>query len=402
MEREAVFSTRARQMTRSVIRELLKLTADPEVISFAGGLPAPETFPVDKVREAAEKVLREEAAKALQYGPTEGDIRLRADLAGMMREDGIDADPEHVIVLTASQQGLDLIGKVFFDPGDTAVVGFPTYLGAIQAFRSYQADLVGVELDDEGMRPDLLEKTLDRLESEDRRPKFIYLVPDFQNPAGVTIPEARRRQIIALARDRGYLLVEDTPYRQLRYAGRHQATFQSLAPDCVISLYTFSKILLPGFRLGWAYGPDWVLDKMVMAKQGTDLCSPPFTQAITHYVIESGGFREGLQHTIELYRERRRVMLESLDQELGATEGVTWTRPEGGLFLWLTLPEGCDTQELFEAAIAEKVAYVPGRAFYPPGMGGERSMRLNFSYCSEELIRKGVSRLAALIRKQLG
>ena len=401
MDREAVFSTRARSMTRSVIRELLKLTADPEVISFAGGLPAAETFPVEKVREATEKVLREEPGKALQYGPTEGDNRLRADLAEMLREDGIDADPDHLIVTTASQQGLDLIGKVFFDPGDTAIIGLPTYLGAIQAFRSYQAELVGVELDDNGMRPDLVEKALDRLESEGRRPKFIYIVPDFHNPAGVTIPAERRRRLIDMARDRGYLIVEDTPYRQLRYTGEHQPTFQALAPDCVLSLYTFSKILLPGFRLGWAYGPDWVLDKMVMAKQGTDLCSPPFTQAVTHFVIESGGFREGLKRTVELYRGRRKLMLELLDRELSDVPGVRWTRPEGGLFLWLSLPESISTEELFTDAIAEKVAYVPGSAFYPPGEGGVNSMRLNFSYSSEDKIEAGVERLARLIRTKV-
>ena len=395
-----VFSTRAHGMKRSVIRELLKLTAQPDIISFAGGLPAPETFPVESVRQAVLEVLDEEPALALQYGATEGDIRLRQDLAGIMQEDGTPADPSRLMILTASQQGLDLVAKIFLDPGDTCVVGFPTYLGALQAFKSYQGVPIGVELDDEGMPPGKLWQTLDRLEEEGRRPSFIYLVPDFHNPAGVTIPESRRREIIAIARDRDYLIVEDTPYRQLRYRGEHQTTFQKMAPDIVLSLFTFSKILLPGFRLGWAYGPDWVIDKMVMAKQAVDLCTPPFCQAVAHRMIEDGALSEGLKEKIALYGSRCQHMLNCLDKNLSLVPGIHWTRPEGGLFLWLTLPEGMSTERLFEKAIANKVAYVPGSAFYPEGES-ERSMRLNFSYASEEQIEIGIARLARMIHEAL-
>ncbi|MDM7991883.1 MAG: PLP-dependent aminotransferase family protein [Candidatus Fermentibacter sp.] len=385
-------------MKRSVIRELLKLTSNPEIISFAGGLPAPETFPVAEVAMATNKVLWEESDKALQYGSTEGDMRLRQDLADLMKQDGTPADPSNILVTVASQQGLDFVGKIFLDPGDTCVVGLPTYLGALQAFRSYQGRPVGVPLDDHGMRPDMLADTIRRLESENRRPKFIYVIPDFQNPAGVTIPENRRREIIRIAREGGYLIIEDTPYRQLRYTGKHEPTFQSMAPDSVLSLYTFSKILMPGFRLGWAYGPDWIIDKMVMAKQGTDLCSPPFNQAIAHHVMASGALQKGLVKTIELYARRRELMLSCLDNHLLDVPGIKWTKPEGGLFLWLTLPEGMDSDDMFHAAIREKVAYVPGSAFYPDE-DDHRSMRLNFSYASEMQICEGVKRLSALIHK---
>lgn len=400
LNKEKIFSARAASMKRSVIRELLKLTSQPDIISFAGGLPAPESFPVADVAIAANRVLWTEADKALQYGTTEGDNRLREDLAKLMTDDGTPADPSNILVTVASQQGLDFIGKIFLDPGDTCIVGRPTYLGALQAFKAYQGVPVGVELDDYGMRPDLLAETLERLEKENRRPKFIYVIPDFHNPAGVTIPESRRHEIIKLAREGGYLIVEDTPYRQLRYTGKHVPTLQSMAPDQVLSLYTFSKILLPGFRIGWAYGPDWIIDKMVMAKQGTDLCTPPFNQAIAHYVMASGALQRGLEKTIELYARRRELMLSCLDTHLLGIPGVKWTKPEGGLFLWVTLPEGFSTDDMFHAAIEEKVAYVPGSAFYAEE-DDHRSMRLNFSYSQEPKICEGVKRLGALIKKQI-
>ncbi len=400
MDRTSYFSDRANGMQRSVIRELLKLTNKPEIISFAGGLPAPVTFPVDFVRKAALKVLDEEAGKALQYGATEGDPRLKIKLAEIMQKDGIDADPEHVMVTTASQQGLELMAKVFFNPGDTCIVGLPTYLGGLQAIKSYGGVPVGVELDEHGMIPEKLVETLDRLEAEGRRPRLIYIIPDFQNPAGVTIPADRRKQIVKIARDRDYIIVEDTPYRQIRFRGEHQPTFQSMAPERVLSLYTFSKIMLPGFRLGWAYGPDWLINKMVMAKQSMDLCTPPFNQAITYHMLEAGALEIGLRETIKLYHHRCDLMLSELDKNLGDVPGVTWTKPEGGLFLWLTVPEGISTDDIFEMAIKENVAYVPGSAFFPNN-DDHRSMRLNFSYCGDEKIIEGCRRLGKLIKEVL-
>ena len=240
VNRQDYFSDRAKGMKRSVIRELLKLTAKPGIISFAGGLPAPATFPVDYVEAAVDTVIEQEHATALQYGPTEGDSRLREDLTIVMRNDGIKTSPEHILVTTASQQGLDLVAKIFLNPGDTCITGSPTYLGGLQAFKSYQAVPVGVELDDEGMIPEKLARKIEELEKAGRRPRFIYVIPDFQNPAGVTIPESRRREILEIARKGDYLIIEDTPYRQLRYSGTSQATFQSMDPDRVLSLYTFS------------------------------------------------------------------------------------------------------------------------------------------------------------------
>ncbi len=400
MDRTSFFSHRANGMQRSVIRELLKLTNKPEIISFAGGLPAPVTFPVEYVRRAVTKVLDDEPEKALQYGATEGDPRLKGKLAEIMRKDGIDADPENIMVTTASQQGLELMAKVFFNPGDTCVVGLPTYLGGLQAIKSYGGVPVGVELDEHGMIPEKLVETLDRLEGEGRRPRLIYIIPDFQNPAGVTIPGERRAEIVKIARERDYLIVEDTPYRQIRFRGEHQPTFQSMAPERVLSLYTFSKIMLPGFRLGWAYGPDWVINKMVMAKQSMDLCTPPFNQAITYHMLEAGALEAGLKETIKLYHRRCDIMLAELKANLGDVPGVTWTEPEGGLFLWLTVPEGISTDDIFVKAVEENVAYVPGSAFYPNN-DNHRSMRLNFSYCDEEKIIEGCRRLGKLIREVL-
>ncbi len=400
MDRSSYFSTRANSMKRSVIRELLKLTHNPEIISFAGGLPAPQTFPVEYVKRAATKVLDEEHGKALQYGATEGDPRLRRKLAEIMQKDGIDADPDKVLVTTASQQGLELMSKVFFNPGDTCIVGLPTYLGGLQAIKSYGGVPIGVELDEHGMIPEKLIETLDKLEAEGRRPRLLYIIPDFQNPAGVTIPVERRKEIVKIARERDYIIVEDTPYRQIRFEGEHQTTFQALAPERVISLYTFSKIMLPGFRLGWAYGPEWLIDKFVMAKQSMDLCTPPFNQAITYHMLEEGALEIGLKETIKLYKKRCKVMLEELDKNLGDVEGVSWTVPEGGLFLWLTVPEGMNTDELFDKAIKENVAYVPGSAFFPLNED-HRSMRLNFSYSNEEKIIEGCRRLGKLIKESL-
>lgn len=290
--------------------------------------------------------------------------------------------------------------KVFFNPGDTCIVGLPTYLGGLQSIKSYSGVPVGVELDDHGMIPEKLEEMLDKLEGEGRRPRLIYLIPDFQNPVGVTIPLERRKEIVRIARERDYIIVEDTPYRQIRFEGEHQPTFQSLAPERVLSLYTFSKIMLPGFRLGWAYGPDWLINKFVMAKQSMDLCTPPFNQAITYYMLENGALEIGLETIIKLYNKRCNVMLEELQKNLGDVEGVSWTKPDGGLFLWLTLPEGMDSDELFKKAIEENVAYVSGSAFYPLNED-HRSMRLNFSYSNTEKIREGCRRLGKLIKEYL-
>ncbi|MEA1972552.1 MAG: PLP-dependent aminotransferase family protein, partial [Candidatus Cloacimonadota bacterium] len=284
-----IYSDISKSMKKSVIRELLKLTANPDIISFAGGLPAPETFPVKELKEIINDVMDNEAAIALQYGATEGDNLLREQLLKRYQNQGLDIKKENVIITTASQQALDLIGKIFVNRGDKVIVGLPSYLGGLSAFNSYGADLIGIDLDEDGMRADILEKTLAELKENNDLPKFIYVIPDFQNPAGITMPVSRRKEIISLAKKYDILIIEDSPYRELRFEGEHQDTLYALDNSGqVILLGTFSKIFVPGFRIGWVIGHENIVDKIVVAKQATDLCTPPFTQKIAGKFLEKG------------------------------------------------------------------------------------------------------------------
>jgi 2-aminoadipate transaminase len=397
---EAAFSTNARGMKKSVIRELLKLTRRPEVISFAGGLPDLSAFPVEEVAEVATDVLRRDGVTALQYSPTEGDPKLKDELiAHHEREDGIVLSPENILVTVASQQGLDLVSKIFIDRGDTVIVGLPTYIGGLGAFRSYGADMIGVPLDESGMRVDLLERELDALRSEGRRPKFIYVVPDFQNPAGITMSEERRRTLIGLAHEHDVLILEDSPYKELRYEGEAVKSIFALDGDGqVIGLHTFSKILFPGMRLGWVIAHEEIIQKLVIAKQSTDLCTPAFTQAIVAEFASRGLLQKNIDTVKRIYREKRQVMLDALEAKMPKIKGLTWTRPEGGLFLWVTLPEYMDADKLFYEAIERNVAFVIGSAFHCDA-GGRNSMRLNFSFPTKEQIVEGVGRLARVIEE---
>jgi 2-aminoadipate transaminase len=397
MDYESLFSFPANNATRSVIREILKLTQRPEVISFAGGLPAPSTFPVDLLDDIMSKVLRDRGRVALQYGTTEGDVRLRSEIKKWVAADGIDAPVENILVTNGSQQGLDLIGRVLLDPGDTVVVELPSYLGGLQAFKSYQAEMVGVPQDLGGMRMDLLEGKLAELKSGGVRPKFIYVVPDFQNPSGTTMDTSRRQRLLELAREYETLVVEDTPYRQLRFAGEDQPTLYSLDTDGrVVNLSTFSKLFCPGFRLAWAIAPPAIFEKMVMAKQSTDLCTPAFNQMVMAEYMIQGRLATQVDSIKELYREKNEVMLAAMDEHMPSD--VEWTKPEGGLFLWLILPEGWDSMVLLEKfAIPRDVAYVIGQAFHFDG-SGQNTMRLTFSFPTKEQIQEGIVRLAAAIR----
>lgn len=400
------YAQRTLGMGASAIRELLKLTEDPEIISFAGGLPAPEVFPVAEVAAAAERVLREHGAAALQYSTTEGYLPLRQLLVRHMRRYGIEVGPDNVLITTGSQQALDLVGRLFLNPGDRVLTEAPTYLGAIQAFTAYQAGCLTVPIDDDGMRMDLLEQALRAA------PKFIYVLPNFQNPAGVTLSLPRRRRLIELASAYGTPIVEDDPYGQLRYAGEHlpplveiDAEFHGCAAGglafrgAVVYLGTLSKTLAPGLRLGWIVAPENVIRRLVHMKQGTDLHTGTFVQMVA-YETARGGFLDAHVKTIRsVYRERRDAMLAALEREM--PEGVRWTRPEGGLFLWLTLPPGTDSAELLRDALAAKVAFVPGRSFFPDGDGKE-TCRLNFSYCRPEIIEEGIRRLGEAVRRGLG
>ncbi len=393
-----VFSTNAKGMKKSVIRELLKLTRRPEVISFAGGLPDPAAFPVDQVAEITADVLARDGAFALQYSPTEGDPRLKEELiAHHEREDGIKLSPENMLITVASQQGLDLVAKIFVDRGDPVIVGLPSYVGGLGAFRNYGAHMIGVPLDDAGMRMDLLERELERLREKGKKPKFIYVVPDFQNPAGITMSEERRLKLISLARRYDVLILEDSPYRELRFEGEAQTSIFALdGAGQVMGLHTFSKILFPGMRLGWVIADEAVIQKLAIAKQSTDLCTSAFTQAIVAEFASRGLLAEVIENVKSIYREKRDLMLSSLDEHMPDLPGLSWTRPEGGLFLWVRLPEHMDADELFYEAIEQNVAFVVGVAFHCNG-SGTNTMRLNFSFPTKEGIVEGIKRLARVI-----
>jgi 2-aminoadipate transaminase len=399
------YAVRTKGIKSSAIRELLKITQNPEIISFAGGLPAPEVFPTKQFEEACCRVLEKSGPAALQYGATEGFEPLREMIANNMARYGIRAKAENVLITSGSQQALDLIGKLLINPGDRILVEAPTYLGALQAFNVYGADYVSVPIDHDGLRTDLLEKSLRS------GPKFMYLLPNFQNPGGTTLSEGRRHEVVLLADRYGIPIIEDDPYGQLRYEGEHLPALivldrENLRRDNgysignVIYLSTFSKTLAPGLRLGWIVAPPDVISKFVQLKQGADLHTSTFTQMVAYEVAKDGFLDEHVKLIRQTYRERRNVMLEAL-QEFFPPE-VTWTRPQGGLFLWLTMPEGTNCQDLFRAALKENVAFVPGDSFYANnGNEGSRHMRLNFSNAVPEQIREGIRRLSIAVKSQI-
>ena len=396
------FAQRTQRMKSSAIRELLKLTEDPEIISFGGGMPAPESFPTEQFQEACQKVLNQHGAQALQYGSTEGYTPLREMIARHTTRLGIEVTPDNIMITSGSQQALDLLGKIFINNGDRILVEAPTYMGAMQAWNIYGAEYVTTRSDDNGMVTDELEAALRT------GPKFIYVLPNFQNPTGVTIPLERRVRLIELADQYGVPIVEDDPYGQLRYEGEHIPNVEVLDSkmnhECncysgnVIYLSTFSKILAPGIRLAWVVAPPEVIQKMVMAKQGADLHTPTFNQIVAYEVSRGGFLDQHIQKINTIYRERRDVMLDSLTENM--PDGVRWTHPHGGLFLWVTLPTQLNSIELFKDAIQQKVAFVPGKSFYPYS-GGENTMRLNFSNATPERINEGISRLGVVIKKRL-
>jgi len=396
------FAQRTQRMKSSAIRELLKLTEDPEIISFAGGLPAPDVFPVEEFVQACTKVLRENGATALQYGATEGYTPLLEMIARHTSRLGIDVTPANIMITSGSQQALDLLGKVFINHGDRILVESPTYLGALQAWNIYGAEYVTTRSDNDGIVTDELEGALRT------GPKFIYVLPNFQNPTGVTIPLERRMKIIELADHYGVPIVEDDPYGQLRFDGEDIPAIEVLDSQkhhngqCysgnVIYLSTFSKTLAPGIRLAYVIAPPEVIRKLVMAKQGADLHTATFNQMVAYEVSRGGFLDRHIQHIREVYRYRRDVMLDTLAEHM--PEGVQWTHPQGGLFLWATLPESMNSIDLFREAVKRKVAFVPGESFYPCG-GGHNTMRLNFSNATPEKINEGISRLAEVIKAKL-
>ena len=400
LERYAgLFAKRAQAMKSSAMRDLMAVTARPEIISLAGGLPDTSTFPAEDFAALMSRVAVDASAKALQYGPTEGLDEVKDCIVEVMAAEGMEVDPEDILITTGGQQVIDLVCKTLLDPGDVVVAEAPTYPGAVPVFVSYEADVVQVEMDDHGMRTDVLVAELDRLEREGRVPKFIYTVPSFQNPAGVTLSLSRRLELVRIAHERELLVLEDNPYGLLRYERKPLPTLFSLdRGNFVIYLGTFSKILSPGLRLGWTSAPPPVLDKLNLGKGGVDLCSATISQQFVATYFAERDWRAYLGTLVDLYRRRRDVMLEALAEYL--PHEATWTEPNGGLFIWARLPDYIDTTDLLARALRENVAFVPGRAAYLDGRGGSE-MRLNFSGISEDDIREGVRRIGKIVREQV-
>jgi 2-aminoadipate transaminase len=388
------------RMTCSAIRELLKLTQSPDVISMAGGMPAPELFPLREIEEACRHICREHGARAMQYSASEGYGPLKEYLAFSMHKYGVPAVPENVLLTHGSQQALDLVGRIFIDPGDFVITSRPTYLGAIQAWNAYQALYHTVNLDDDGMVVDEIEHAYEKvLADSGRPPKFIYVLPNFHNPGGTTLPLERREQLAEIATRLDVPVVEDDPYGQLRFEGEDILPICSLIPERTIYLGTFSKTLTPGMRLGWIVCPEVLMERLVQAKQGADLHTGTFVQYVANDICQRGLLKPHVRRLRQVYKERRDTMLDALVEFW--PEGCRWTHPQGGLFLWAQVPESIDTKVFLQDALAEKVAYVPGVDFYPNQDGGHNAMRLNFSYCSPEKIVEGIRRLGVALKKKL-
>jgi 2-aminoadipate transaminase len=397
------YAHRMQRMGSSVIRELLKLTEQPDIISFGGGLPAPEVFPVKEFKEACNYVLEHFGAQALQYSTTEGYQPLREMIARHTSRYSVPITPDNIMITSGSQQALDFIGRVFVNRGDYIALESPTYLGALQAWNAYGAQYISVPADENGMIVDELEKAL-RI-----GPKFIYVLPNFQNPSGSTLSLERRKKLVELADKYGVPIIEDDPYGQLRFEGEHIQSVVSLDSAFrghdgdrysgnVIYLSTFSKILAPGLRLAWVEAPEQVIRKLVMTKQGADLHTASFNQYVAYEVGKGGFLDEHVKVIRAIYKERRDVMMEMME-EMFPSE-VHWTHPKGGMFLWGIMPEGMDAAEVLKIAIERKVAFVPGASFHPNG-GGDNTMRLNFSYSSPENIRTGITRLGITLKELL-
>lgn len=397
------YAQRTQRMASSAIRELLKLTEKPEVISFGGGMPAPDVFPVQEFSDACQRVLRDQGAQALQYSTTEGYLPLREMIARHSARYCINVTPDNIMITSGSQQALDLLGKIFINPGDRILVESPTYLGALQAWNAYGAEYVPVPMDEDGMDTDALEGAL-RI-----GPKFIYVLPNFQNPTGVTLSLERRHKLVEIADRYGVPIIEDDPYGQLRYEGVHLPSvvllddqYRMNGEACysgnVIYLSTFSKTLAPGIRLAWVIAPTEVIHKLVQAKQGADLNTSVFAQMVAYEVARGGFLDEHIEKIRKVYGERRDVMLGAMDTYFPPE--VEWTQPLGGLFLWGILPEHLKASEVLIEAAKQNVAFVPGAPFFPDG-SGHNTMRLNFSYAAPDKIREGIARLGKVLHEKL-
>ena len=399
MDYEKLYSNNAKKMRSSEIRRLLEISQQPGVISFGGGLPNPKAFPAQDIKEIVNKILDGESSKALQYGSTAGLKEFRELLADFVKDDGIKTSVDNILTTVGSQQALDIVGRIFLNENDVVLVGLPTYLGGINAFLAYGAKLVGVPLDDNGMKVDLLEEKIKELKSKGENVKLIYTIPTFQNPAGVELSLERRKRMLEIAKEYDLLILEDDPYGKLRFEGDAIPPVKAFDDEGhVIYMATFSKILSPGFRLAYVVAPLEIAKKMVVAKQSMDLCTSTFTQTIAYHYIQDGYMKNHLPKIIDMYKRKRDIMLQSLEEYF--PPGCRWTHPRGGMFLWVELPEYINTVEMFQEAIEKKVAYVTGKSFFVNG-NGLNTMRLNFTNADDDDIREGIKRLAEVIKKRI-
>ena len=394
MDYNELFSEDVRSFFRSPVREIFKKVDLNAIYSFAGGYPSAETFPMEEIRKTMSEVIDKYAGKAFQYGATQGVPELRQAVA-----ERYGVSVERVQITSSSQQGIDVCTRVLVNPGDVILTSNPSYLGALQSFKSYRADIRGIAHDDdlEAFRQSY-ETVIADVKADGKTVKFLYMIPDFQNPSGESLTIEERQMLVSLAKKHDFLIVEDSPYRELRYEGEHIPTMYSLDPDRVIHLGSFSKIFAPGFRLGWAIAHPEILDKIYVCKQSLDLCPPIFDQYVAAEVLSSGRLDENLSHSIESYKGKRDLLLSLLEEHM--PEGVRWTHPEGGLFLFLTMPEGFDAVRFYDKSLDAGVAYVAGE-FFHPDRAGKNTMRLNFSFMSPERITEGVKLLSKLLKDEI-
>jgi DNA-binding transcriptional MocR family regulator len=392
------YAARTAGMTASEIRALFAVASRPEVVSLAGGMPYLSALPLESLAADVGQLMATEGLTALQYGSAQGTVELREQICEVMALEGIAAHPDDVVVTVGSQMGLDMVTRVFCDPGDVVVAEAPSYVGALGTFSAYQAQVVHVEMDDAGLVPEALRQALAAVRASGRRVKFLYTIPNFQNPAGVTLSVARRSEILDICAQHDVLVVEDNPYGLLGFDGQTYPALRSADPTNVVYLGSFSKTFAPGLRVGWVLAPHAVREKLVLAAESATLCPPAFTQAVVSRYLSQHDWKGQIKTYREAYRERRDATLAAMEQQLPA--GCTWTKPEGGFYVWLTVPEGLDTKAMLPRAVTQRVAYVPGTAFYADSFGS-RQMRLSYCYPTPERIREGVRRLAAVLEGEL-
>jgi len=398
---KSLFANIMKEFEGYAIGKTLKYLNDPEIISFAGGLPSSDVFPLDLIQKAAEKSLKEDPEHVLQYSPLPGEKELMEAIIDYLKTDNIHIEPENIMITTSGQHGLDLVGRLFLDPKDTIVIDLPTFGGALAAFEMGDAQYIAKNIKEDGSDIEGMEAEIEDLMSKGKKPKFIYVVPDFQNPSGITTSLEKRLALLSLSKKHSIPLLEDSPYRELRYRGEHLPSIYSLDKNQgnVIGLYTFSKILCPGLRVGFNIGPPEVIRKFTFIKGANILNTPKLNQDICTAFLREYDLDAHFKKTIKYYTEKLNFFLEAMEENFPNDMGVVWTKPEGGLFLWITVPEEINTLELFYMAVEEKVAFVPGDVFYPEGHRRYNTMRINFSFPTMEQIVEGVTRLSSVIKK---